>query len=132
MPLKKDELERQLQGAVAALAEWTSVLDERDIPESQRHRDPIWRNLKAQCRQLKSRLRTTDTIISRDEEMLGKRADKMASPGKKKAAKKKAAPKKKAAAEKPKKAAPKKKAAKKAAPKKKAAKKKAPAKKKKS
>ena len=76
MPLKQDELNRQLSRANEALDDWSGILKERGIADAQRHRDPVWRSLKAQCRHLTNRMRTSAEVIALDEELKKRKAEK--------------------------------------------------------
>ena len=76
MPLKQDELNRQLSRANEALAEWSGILKERGVADDQRRRDPVWRSLNAQRRQLSLRKRTSAKIVTLDEELKKRKADK--------------------------------------------------------
>jgi len=95
MPHKQDELGRQLKRANEALAEWTSVLDERGISQDQRHRDPVWRNLNAQFRQLRRRINIVGAVVDLDNELKSRKAKKASEVLEKKSPKKEASPEKK-------------------------------------
>lgn len=64
----QDSLDRQLTIAQEKLAKYVSVLDEKKVGDADRKRDPIWRNLDADCRQLKSRMVAVAAIAAREAE----------------------------------------------------------------
>ena len=76
MPLKQDELNRQLSHANKALEDWSGILKERGVTDDQRHRDPIWRSLNAQRRKLSIRMRTSTEVVTLDEEVKKRKAEK--------------------------------------------------------
>jgi hypothetical protein len=116
MPLKQDELNRQLSRANKTLADWSGILKERGVADDQRHRDPVWRSLNAQCRQLSLRMRTSAEVVTLDEELKKRKAEKtqaVTAPEEKKPKPKQKTEKKKADSDKAEKKVPKKKAKKK-------------------
>ena len=64
----QDSLDRQLTIAQEKLAKYVSVLDEKKVSEADRKRDSIWRNLDADCRQLKSRMVAVSAVAAREAE----------------------------------------------------------------
>ena len=58
MGLSRELLERQLTAAKSKLAVQATKLSAGGIVETAHRRDPIWRNLRAKCRQLARRLNT--------------------------------------------------------------------------
>tara|TARA_R110002072_G_scaffold13481_1_gene56711 strand:+ start:164830 stop:165069 length:240 start_codon:yes stop_codon:yes gene_type:complete len=66
----QDSLDRQLTIAREKLAKYVSVLDEKKVAASDRKRDPIWRNLDANCRQIRTRLCAVDAVAAREAECL--------------------------------------------------------------
>ena len=76
MPLKQDALNRQLSHANEALTEWCGVLKERGVADEQRHRDPVWRSLNAQRRQLSLRMKTSAVVVALDEELKKRKVEK--------------------------------------------------------
>ncbi len=130
MPLKQDELNRQLSRANEALADWSGILKERGVADDQRRRDPVWRNLNAQRRKLSLRMKTSAAVVALDEELKKRTAEKaqiVTAPEEKKPKTKKKTDKKKDGSGKAEKKEPKKKETK---SKKSGTKKKTPAKKK--
>jgi hypothetical protein len=75
MPLSKDNLERQLTLAKAALDEWTKNLETNGIQSAQHRRDPKWRSLNANCRRLRRRLARVEEIRQRDADAEARRAE---------------------------------------------------------
>ncbi len=67
MSLRRAQLERQLQNAEAALADYCKVLDEQKIPEDQRKKHPKWRQFNAQRIQVVNRLKSLKVIEDREE-----------------------------------------------------------------
>ena len=76
MPLKQDELKRQLVHARKALEEWSGILKKRGVADDQRRRDPVWRSLNAQRRQLTRRMNTSAEVVALDEELKKRKAEK--------------------------------------------------------
>ena len=76
MPLKHDELNRQLSRANEALAEWSGILKERGVADDQRHRDPVWRSLNAQRRHLSIRMKTSAEVVALAEELKKRKAER--------------------------------------------------------
>jgi len=64
----QDSLDRQHAIARAELDKYIAVLDEKKVGEADRKRDPIWRNLDAACRQLRTRMIAVDAVAAREAE----------------------------------------------------------------
>jgi|GEM_PF-920920 len=74
MPLKQSHLERQFQKATAKFDSWVGHLDEKGIAEGNRKKDPIWRSLRSQCRQIKKRISAAAAVVALDEELKANKA----------------------------------------------------------
>ncbi|MFT4555827.1 MAG: hypothetical protein ACKVII_17030 [Planctomycetales bacterium] len=64
----QDSLDRQLTVAREELAKYVSILDEKKVAEGDRKRDPIWRNLDSNCRQVRTRMCAVDAVAAREAE----------------------------------------------------------------
>ena len=64
----QDSLDRQLTIARGKLAQYVAVLDEKKVGEADRKRDSIWRNLDAECRQIRTRMVAVDAVAAREAE----------------------------------------------------------------
>jgi hypothetical protein len=69
MPHKQENLERQLSHAKQDLDIRTEVLDTQGVDTKRRRRDPVWRELKARCSRLRSRLRSAVAVTALTEEV---------------------------------------------------------------
>ncbi|QDT44018.1 hypothetical protein Pan241w_41220 [Gimesia alba] len=67
MSLRRAQLERQLQNAETAIADYGKVLDEQKIDESARKKHPKWRQVNAQRTQIVNRLKSLKVIEDREE-----------------------------------------------------------------
>ena len=76
MPLKQDELNRQLSRANEAIAEWCGILKERGVADDQRHRDPVWRSLNAKRRNLSNRMKTSAEVVAINEELIKRKVER--------------------------------------------------------
>lgn len=76
MSLTRFSIERQLDQAEIALGSRISALDAQGVEESARRRDPKWRQLSADCRQLKSRLRAVKVTEEREVECEKRKSEK--------------------------------------------------------
>ena len=66
MSLRREQLERQLQNAEAAISDYAKVLDEQNIPAEARKKHPKWRQINAQKTQVKNRLKSLKKIEDRE------------------------------------------------------------------
>ncbi|NQV24808.1 MAG: hypothetical protein HQ518_10615 [Rhodopirellula sp.] len=64
----QDSLDRQLAIARTELGKYVSILDEKKVAAADRRRDPIWRNLDAKCRQIRTRMVAVDAVAAREAE----------------------------------------------------------------
>lgn len=69
MPLSQDTLERQLELAKAALAEWSKSLEGQGVAAAEFRKDPKWRSLNADCVQVQRRLRRVAEIQANNAEV---------------------------------------------------------------
>lgn len=67
MSLRRAKLERQLQNAETAIADYGKVLDEQKVSEDQRKKHPKMRQYKAQRIQIVNRLKSLKVIEDREE-----------------------------------------------------------------
>ena len=75
MPHKQPNLERQLAHAQQHLDTRTEVLDKQEGDIKLRRRDPVWRELKARCSRLQSRLRSATAVTALTEEAKIRKAE---------------------------------------------------------
>ena len=75
MPLKKDNLERQLALATEDLEKRVKALDEKGVDAKARSKDSQWRSLNAKCRRIRNRLNTVASIAERDAECERRKAE---------------------------------------------------------
>lgn len=73
MPLKQDNLERQLAAARADLAARTKLLQDAGKSEKECRKDPTWRNLNARCRKLSNRHKSAKAVVALTEEAEARR-----------------------------------------------------------
>jgi chaperonin cofactor prefoldin len=66
MSLRREQLERQLQNAETAIAEYSKVLDEQNVPADARKKHPKWKQINAQKTQVKNRLKSLKVIEDRE------------------------------------------------------------------
>jgi hypothetical protein len=78
MPMKKDNLDKQLERAQVDLAGRKKVLDAKGVKSEERRRDPEWRRLSALCASIKSRLNVVQASKNLDEELKQRKVDKAA------------------------------------------------------
>ena len=78
MPLPRDTLEHQNKIAKDALARWVAVLAEKGIERAAFRRNPKWRQLNAECNQIKRRLNRVAEIEAINQEVAQRKADKLA------------------------------------------------------
>jgi hypothetical protein len=64
----QDTLDRQLAIAREELGKYVSILDEKKVAETERKRDPIWRNLDSKCRQVRTRMMAVKALAAREAE----------------------------------------------------------------
>jgi hypothetical protein len=64
----QDSLDRQHAIAREKLDQYIAVLDEKKVGEADRKRDAIWRNLDANCRQLRTRMVAVNAVAAREAE----------------------------------------------------------------
>ena len=78
MPLKKNNLDQQLQHARSALDNRVKALDDKGVSEKDRRRDPEWRKLRAKCRAISRRIQAAEGVTALDEELKQRKAAKAA------------------------------------------------------
>lgn len=78
MPLSRTTLERQMQAAKDALADWVKSLTSKGLERSQFRKDPRWRQLNANCNAIRRRLQRVAEIEANDAEVAQRKADKLA------------------------------------------------------
>lgn len=69
MSLRRAQLERQLQNAETAIADYSKVLDEQNVPAEARKKHPKWRQINAQKTQVQNRLKSLKVIEDREAEI---------------------------------------------------------------
>ena len=74
MPLKRENIERQLATAQEDLAACVSKLKESGVDAKSYRKNAIWRNLDAKCRQLKTRLISVKSTEDREAECATRKA----------------------------------------------------------
>ncbi len=74
MGLTRSSIERQLTKAETALGARVSVLDSQGVDEKSRRRDPKWRQLDANRRQLKRRLIAVAAVEQREQDCAARKA----------------------------------------------------------
>jgi hypothetical protein len=74
MPLKRSQLERQITAAQEDLAGWEKTLDGRGVDAAARKKEPKWRHLDANLRQLKTRLYAVKAIEEREKDVAERKA----------------------------------------------------------
>lgn len=67
MSLRRSQLERQLQNAETAIAEYSKVLDEQNLTPQQRNKHPKWKQVTAQRLQIMNRLKSLKVVEDREE-----------------------------------------------------------------
>lgn len=67
MSLRRAQLERQLQNAENAIADYTKVLDEQKVEAADRKKHPKMRQYQAQKTQIVNRLKSLKVIEDREE-----------------------------------------------------------------
>lgn len=67
MSLRRAQLERQLQNAETAIADYSKVLDKQELTDAQRKKHPKWRQVNAQRTQIINRLISLKVIEDREE-----------------------------------------------------------------
>ncbi len=78
MGLKRPVLERSLSFATENLTKLVKVLESRGVEVKAYKRDPKWRELNAQCRQIRRRINAVSAIEARDAECVRLKAEKAA------------------------------------------------------
>lgn len=78
MPLKKNDLDQQLQHARSALDDCVKALDEKGVDEKARRRDPKWRHLRARCSAIVKRINAAEAVTELNEELKQRKAAKAA------------------------------------------------------
>jgi hypothetical protein len=78
MPLKKNNLDQQLEHARSALDGCVKALDERGVAIKDRRRDPKWRSLRAKCRTISRRIKAAEGVTALNEELKQRKAAKAA------------------------------------------------------
>lgn len=74
MPLKRDQLERQIEAAKEHVVAWEKTLDERGVAAADRRKEPKWRHLDANRRQLVTRLYAVAAIEQREKDVAERKA----------------------------------------------------------
>jgi hypothetical protein len=74
MPMKRENLERQSTIAQENLAACVAKLKESGVDAKAYRKNPIWRNLDATCRQLKTRLFSVKSTEDREAECAVRKA----------------------------------------------------------
>ncbi len=74
MPLKQDNIDRQLTAAREDLAARTKQLEAAGKSAKECRKDPTWRRLKAQCRKLSNRRKAATAVVALTQEAEAKRA----------------------------------------------------------
>lgn len=80
MPLSRTTLERQMQGAKDALAEWVKSLSDKGLERPQFKKNPRWRQLNAGCNAIRRRLDRVAEIEANNAEVAQRKAEKSAAP----------------------------------------------------
>jgi len=78
MPLSRTILERQLQEAKDALADWVKTLAAKGVDRAQHRRDPRWRQLNADINAVRRRLNAVAETEAINAEVAQRKADKLA------------------------------------------------------
>ena len=76
MGLTRNSIERQLEQSKELLGSRVSALDEKGVEAAARRRDPKWRHLDANCRQLNARLRAVVVVEKREVECGERKTEK--------------------------------------------------------
>ncbi len=80
MPLRQATLDRQLEQASVRLAKHIEKLDKNGVAKTDRSKDPKWRSLNAECKQIRDRMKTVKVVVARDAEAANRKAEKLAAP----------------------------------------------------
>lgn len=78
MPLSRTILERQLQEAKDALAEWVKNLAAKGVERAQHRKDPRWRQLNADINAIRRRLAAVAEVEAINADVAQRKADKLA------------------------------------------------------
>lgn len=78
MPLSRATLERQMQTAKDALAEWVKSLSAKGVERPQFRKDPRWRQLNADCNAIRRRLDALTGVEANNAEVEKRKAEKLA------------------------------------------------------
>lgn len=78
MPLSRTTLERQMQVAKDALADWVKSLSAKGVERPQFRKDPRWRQLNADCNAIRRRLERVTEIEANNEAVAQRKAEKLA------------------------------------------------------
>lgn len=76
MPLKQENLERQLTNANEALAVCTADLESLGLTRKERHKNTNWRRLSARRRDIMSRHKAAQAVVQLTEQRNASRAEK--------------------------------------------------------
>ncbi len=74
MPLKQDNITRQLAAAREDLASRTKFLEDAGKSEKQFKKDPVWRLTRARCRKLSRQFNAATAVVDLTNEIEKKRA----------------------------------------------------------
>ena len=78
MPLSRTTLERQMQTAKDALAEWVKSLSAKGLERPQFRKDPRWRQLNADCNAIRRRLDALAGVEANNAQVAQRKAEKAA------------------------------------------------------
>lgn len=78
MPLSRTTLERQMQTAKDALAEWVKSLSAKGLERPQFRKDPRWRQLNADCNAIRRRLDAVAGVEANNAQVAQRKAEKAA------------------------------------------------------
>ena len=78
MPLSRSTLERQMQGAKDALADWVKSLGTKGLERPQFRKNPRWRQLNADVNAIRRRLERVAEIEANNVEVAQRKAEKLA------------------------------------------------------
>jgi hypothetical protein len=78
MPLSRSTLERQMQGAKDALADWVKTLGDKGLERPQFRKNPRWRQLNADVNAIRRRLDRVTEIEANNAEVVQRKAEKLA------------------------------------------------------
>jgi hypothetical protein len=78
MPLSRTTLERQMQTAKDALADWVKTLSGQGLERPQFKKNPRWRQLNADCNAIRRRLDRVAEIEANNAEVAERKSAKLA------------------------------------------------------